>query len=241
MLIIPAIDIKDGCVVRLRQGRFCDKKVYSSDPLKLARRWAREGARLIHIVDLDGAASGKPKNLALVKRIAKNTSAAIQFGGGVRQAAMIKTLLDSGVRRVVLGTRAVQDRDFLKKAYKRFGDRIIVSIDAKRESLLIRGWQKAAKDLSVLKFARALKEGGMSEFIYTDILKDGTLEGPNTKAIKNLLKKTGMKIIASGGISSLADIYKLKSLEKYGLRGVIIGKALYEGKFSLKEALSSCH
>ena len=239
MLIIPAIDIKDGCVVRLRQGRFCDKKVYSSDPLKLAGYWAGQGARLIHIVDLDGAASGKPKNLALVKKIVKNTAAAIQFGGGVRDIDTIKMLLDCGTKRVVLGTKAVEERDFLQRAFRLFGDKIIVSIDAKGEDVLIKGWRTSGKGLSILKFARILKKEGLGEFIYTDILKDGTLNGPNINSIKRLLKKTGMKIIASGGISSLADIDKLRSLEKYGLSGVIVGKALYEKRFSLKEAFKN--
>jgi phosphoribosylformimino-5-aminoimidazole carboxamide ribotide isomerase len=238
MLIVPAIDIKDGCVVRLTQGRFCDKKVYSSDPLKLAGYWAKQGARLIHIVDLDGAASGKPKNLALVKKIIKNTPAAIQFGGGVRDIDTIRMLLDCGAKRVVLGTKAIEERNFLQRAFGLFGDKIIVSIDAKGEDILIKGWRTSIKGLSILKFARILKNEGLGGFIYTDILKDGVLKGPNINSIKRLLKKTGMKIIASGGISCLADIDKLISLEKYGLEGVIIGKALYERKFTLQEALN---
>ena len=237
MLIIPAIDIKDGCVVRLRQGKFTHKKTYSCDPLKTAGFWASQGARLIHIVDLDGAATGRPKNLALVKKIAGNTAASIQFGGGVRNIATIKTLLKSGVKRVVVGTRAVQDPSFLKKACKLFKNKVIVSIDARGQKVSIRGWRGSAGSMDILKFTRILKEAGMREFIYTDILKDGTLKGPNLKNIKELLAKTGMKIIASGGVSSLRDLAKLKSLESRGLCGVIIGKALYEGRFTLAQAL----
>lgn len=239
MLIIPAIDIKDGCVVRLTRGRFCDKKVYSSEPLMIARYWAKQGARLIHIVDLDGAASGKLKNLATVKEVVKNTSAAIQFGGGIRKISAIKMLLDCGIKRVVLGTKAAEDRHFLQKAAGLFAKKIIVSIDAKGMDVFVKGWKSPGKGLNILEFARRLKDAGLSEFIYTDILKDGTLKGPNTPSIKKLLGQTGMKIIASGGISCLADIRKLKPLEKEGLTGVIIGKALYEGKFSLKEALKN--
>ncbi len=237
MLIIPAIDIKDGCVVRLTQGKFTDKKTYSRDPVKTAKYWAGQGASLIHVVDLDGAETGRAKNLAMVKEIVKNTPAAVQFGGGARDINTIKTLLGCGIKRVVLGTRAVEDPGFLKKAFKLFKHRIIVSIDAKGQKVFIKGWRGGAGPGDILGLVRNLKKLGMREFIYTDILKDGTLKGPNLKNIKMLLAKTGMKLIASGGICSLGDLGKLKTLQKKGLCGVIIGKALYEGSFTLKEAL----
>lgn len=237
MLIIPAIDIKDGCVVRLVQGR-TNKRVYSKDPLKTAKYWVGQGAKLIHIVDLDAALSGKIKNLGAVKNIARSVNVPIQFGGGARSIEAIKLLLNSGIQRVVLGTRAAEDEDFLKKVFKAFRNRIIVSIDAQAGKVLIKGWQaKITGRKNVLDFVYSLKEMGFKEFIYTDILKDGTLSGANIKGVKGLLKKSGMRIIASGGISSLEDIYKLKLLEKKGLIGVIVGKALYEGRFTLKEAL----
>jgi len=236
MLIIPAIDIKDGCVVRLVQGRR-DKKIYSRDPLKTAKHWVKQGAKLIHVVDLDGAMFGIAKNLAAVKEIVKAIDVPIEFGGGVRKVETIGELIDCGVSRVVLGTKAIEDKDFLKKAFKEFKERVIVSIDAQAQSLLIEGWQVSSKAMGLLAFARTLKELGFKELIYTDTLKDGTLKGPNIKNIKMLLKKTGMKIIASGGISSLQDLVKLKRLEKQGLLGIIIGKALYEGKFTLTQAL----
>jgi len=238
MLIIPAIDIQLGRVVRLTQGRFDDKKIYSSDPLKAARHWAKQGAKLIHIVDLDGAKTGEPKNLSVVKDIIKAVGVPVEFGGGVRKQETINKLIGFGVRRVVLGTKAVQDIVFLKKAFKDFKDKVIVSIDASGLEVLIKGWQqKAAANTDALSFSGLLKNIGFKEFIYTDVRKDGMLSGPNIKDIKKLLKETGMKIIASGGVSSLEDIRKLKALEKDGLCGMIIGKALYEGKFTLQQAL----
>lgn len=238
MLIIPAIDIKDGNVVRLFQGELSNKKVYSKDPVKTAKYWVRQGANIIHIVDLDGASSGIIKNLSIVKNITKKIPIPIQFGGGVRQMDTIKLLLDAGVNRVVLGTKAAEDKNFLKKAFTKFGKKIIVSIDAKDQYVLIKGWQESYKKLHASVLANTLKETGFKEFIYTDISKDGTLKGPNMKSIKSMLKETGMNIIASGGVSCLNDIYKLKLLEKQGITGIIIGKALYEKKFTLKQALN---
>jgi len=236
MLIIPAIDIKDGCVVRFVQGRL-NKKVYSRDPVKTAKHWVKQGAKMMHVVDLDGAFTGTPKNLDVAKEIAKTVDVPVQFGGGIRNISMIDKLLDSGIRRIILGTKAAEDRDFLKKAFKEFKDKIIVSIDAKADRVLTKGWQSSYGNTDILKFAHNLKTIGFKQVIYTDVLKDGTLKGPNIKGIKSLLKETGLKVIASGGISSLSDIQKLKLLEKKGLVGVIVGKALYEGRFTLTEAL----
>jgi phosphoribosylformimino-5-aminoimidazole carboxamide ribotide isomerase len=236
MLIIPAIDLKDGCVVRFVQGRL-NKKIYSRDPVKTAKHWLRQGAKLIHIVDLDGASTGRPKNLNIVKEIAKTIDVPIQFGGGIRKIDTIKTLLNCGIKRVVLGTKATEDRSFLENAFKKFKNRIIVSLDAKGNQILIKGWKNSYLKTDLLKFARALKEMGFKQMIYTDILKDGTLSGPNIKGIKGLLKETGIELIVSGGICSLEDIYRLKLLEKRGVVGVIVGKALYEGKFTLSQAL----
>jgi phosphoribosylformimino-5-aminoimidazole carboxamide ribotide isomerase len=235
MLIIPAIDLKDGCVVRFVQGRL-DKKVYSRAPLKTAKHWIKQGAELLHIVDLDGAFSGIPKNLDIVKNIARNVDVPIQFGGGVRKIETIKALLDSGIQRVVLGTKAIEDGGFLKKAFSKFKERVIISIDAKGEQILTKGWQVSYRNKGVSEFGRILKEMGFKQMIYTDTLKDGTLKGPSIKYAKKLLKETGMKIILSGGISSLEDIHRIKLLENQGLIGVIIGKALYEGMFTLPQA-----
>ncbi|MDD5154880.1 MAG: 1-(5-phosphoribosyl)-5-[(5-phosphoribosylamino)methylideneamino]imidazole-4-carboxamide isomerase [Candidatus Omnitrophica bacterium] len=237
MLIIPAVDIQEGCVVRFIQGRL-DKKVYSRDPVKTSRHWASQGARLIHVVDLDGANTGIPGNIDVVKEIVKAAGAPVQVGGGIRTEEVIKTLLDCGVSRVILGTKAAEDEAFLSRIFKKFKDNIVVSIDAKDGQVLTKGWQAGCADtnMDALEFACALRELGFKQVIYTDVSRDGTLSGPNIQATKRLLK-TGLSVIASGGVSSLEDIKKLKKLEKEGLAGVIIGKALYEGRFTLSEAL----
>jgi len=236
MLIIPAIDIQDGCVVRFVKGRL-DKKIYSRDPLKTARHWVGQGAQYLHIVDLDGAISGSPKNIDIVESIVKNINIPVELGGGLRTTEVIKKVLGFGVSRVVLGTKAVEDKGFLKKTIKTFKDKIIIGVDAQAESVMIKGWKSSSKAADLIEFVNSLKSLGLKELIYTDTLKDGTLKGPNIKGVKALLKASSMKIIASGGISSLEDIHKLKSLEKDGLSGVIIGKALYEGRFTLPQAI----
>lgn len=236
MLIIPAIDIKDGCVVRLVQGRY-DKKVYSRDPVKTARHWQKQGAKFLHLVDLDGAISGRPKNIEAVKQIVKATGLPLEFGGGVRSREAIRDLLRAGVKRVILGTRAIEDQGFLKSAFKEFKNRIILSLDVQAGKIMTRGWRGRGKATGLLKFAGMLKEMGFKQVIYTDISRDGTLKGPDLKGIRELIKKTGLEVIASGGISSLNDLVRLRLLDKKGLSAVIIGKALYEGRFTLSEAL----
>ncbi|MFA5063239.1 MAG: 1-(5-phosphoribosyl)-5-[(5-phosphoribosylamino)methylideneamino]imidazole-4-carboxamide isomerase [Candidatus Omnitrophota bacterium] len=236
MLIIPAIDLQSGCVVRFVQGR-TNKKIYSKDPVKVAKHWVKQGAKFLHIVDLDGAFSGIPRNLEIVKEIVDQVKVPVEFGGGLRKVDTIKDVLSAGVNRVVLGTRAVEDKDFLKKVFDKFRNKIIVGVDAKDGEVMVRGWKAGHKNTGAVDFSLSLKKLGFSELIYTDTLKDGTLTGPNIKEIKKLLKMTGLKIIASGGISSLEDLHKLKCLEKDGVSGVIVGKALYEGKFTLPQAL----
>jgi len=236
MLIIPAIDLKDGVVVRLTQGKF-NKKVYSRDPVKVARHWVSQGAKFLHLVDLDGAFSGRPKNLNLVKDIVKAISVPVELGGGIRSLAAIKGVLNCGVARVVLGTKAVEDAVFLKKALSTFKEKIIVGVDVKEGKVMIKGWSLGHRNMDALKFCLFLTKLGFKELIYTDTLKDGTLTGPNIKDMKRVLKATGIKVVASGGISRLGDLDKLKRLEREGLSAVIIGKALYEGKFTLPQAL----
>jgi phosphoribosylformimino-5-aminoimidazole carboxamide ribotide isomerase len=223
-------------VVRYVQGRF-SKKVYSKDPVKTARHWVKLGAQYLHLVDLDGAIGGVPKNLSIVRDIIKAVDIPVEFGGGIRNSALIKKVLGLGAERIVLGTKAAEDALFLKKALGEFKERVIVSVDALGGKVMVRGWQARPKGLDALSFACALKKIGFAEIIYTDTAKDGTLGGPNIKAIKELLKKSALKLIASGGISSLDDIFRLKKLEKDGLKGIIIGKALYEGRFTLTQAL----
>jgi len=238
MLIIPAIDIQGGQVVRLTQGNFKARKVYSEDPVKTARHWAKQGASLMHVVDLDGAAAGEPRNLNILKNIIQAVGVPVEFGGGVRKIETIKRLLNLGATRVVLGTRAVEDPGFLKQASRLFKDKVIVSVDTKGLDILVKGWQKKARaGAKVTDFLKVLRQAGFQEFIYTDVRKDGMLEGPNLRDTKRILKESKMRLIVSGGISSLVDIRKLKALEKDGLIGVIVGKALYEGKFTLPQAL----
>lgn len=222
--------------MRLFQGKFNRQKVYSGDPVKAAKHWARQGAKFLHIVDLDGASSGAPRNLEVLKKIVTGVDIPVEFGGGVRSMETISRLLTLGVQRVILGTKAAADEEFLKKARKKFGEKIIVSIDAKNGRVLTQGWNRKATK-TTLEFAKDLKRIGFKQVIYTDISRDGTLAGPNIAGIKELLKLTRLKIIASGGVSDLKDLIKLKQLEKQGLAGVIIGKALYEGRFTLVEAL----
>ncbi len=236
MLIIPAIDLKDGCVVRYVQGK-SHKKIYSKDPLKVAKHWVKQGAEFLHIVDLDGAFSGIPKNIEAVKEIARKVNVPVEFGGGLRKIEMINAVLSAGVSRVVLGTKAVEDKIFLQKAFVKFKNKVIVGVDAHAGEVMVRGWKSGYKNTGTLEFSLYLKKLGFTELIYTDTLKDGTLTGPNIKEIKRLLKLTGLKIIASGGVSSLEDLRRLKGLEKDGVSAVIVGKALYEGKFTLPQAL----
>jgi len=233
MLIIPAIDIEGGKVVRLIHGRY-KKKVYSDDPLKVALNWQRQGAKLLHIVDLEGAKTGKIKNFLFLKKILSKIDIPVEFGGGIRDIDTIKRLLNKGVKRVVIGTQA-KDESFLKKVFKYFGSKVVVSVDESRGKVFAKGWQDTLA-LDTFSLIKRLKKIGFKEIIYTDILRDGTLKGPNFKRIKEILKQK-MKVIVSGGISSLEDIQKLKPLEKYGLKGVILGKALYEGKIDLSEAI----
>jgi len=236
MLIIPAIDLRGGKVVRLFQGKFDRQKVYSNDPVKAAKHWARQGAQFLHIVDLDGALNGTPKNLKAVKEISAKVGIPFEFGGGVRSIEMISKLLELGAQRVVLGTRAASDAAFLKRAKKKFGEKIIVSIDAKDGKVLTKGWKLGAAK-TALDFSVEIKKAGFKQLIYTDISRDGTLSGPNIKGIRELLEKTGLKVIASGGVSGLDDLVKLKKLEKKGVIAVIVGKALYEERFTLAEAI----
>jgi len=238
MLIIPAIDIKAGQVVRLTQGKFDQQKVYADCPASIAKHWAKLGAQFLHIVDLDGASGAGVKNLDSLKEIIREAGIPLEFGGGVRDLETIRQLLVLGVSRVVLGTRAAVDRKFLLEAAKEFGKKVIVSIDAKDGLVMVEGWQSVnGAGRKAIDFAKELKDAGFSQVIYTDVSTDGMLCGPNLFGIKQLSKESGLQIIASGGVSSLKDLEDLKGLADDGVVGVIIGKALYENKFTLTEAL----
>lgn len=236
MLIIPAIDIKDGNVVRLWQGDFDKISVYADKPETVALEWQKQGAKFLHIVDLDGACTGKLQNLPVLKRIVKAIKIPLEVGGGIRSLATIKQLINLGVERIVLGTKVLQDKNFLKEAIVKFRGKIIVSIDARENKVASDGWLQVG-NLNAMDFARELKRLGLQTIIYTDIKRDGTLTGPNFGAIEEMVNDADLKVIASGGVSSLKDLRQLRKLEKKGLVGVVVGKALYENRFTLREAI----
>lgn len=237
MLLLPAIDMREGKVVRLFQGR-SDEKVYSQDPGAVAKRWQDAGAQMLHVVDLDGAFSGTPQNLPGLQAIRSAVSIPLEFGGGVRDEQTIRMLLDAGVQRVILGTRAAEDIDFVAAMVRQFREKVIVSIDACKGKVQTQGWKATREDLDAVAFARQLKAVGLEEIIYTDTQRDGAMAGPNIGALSVMLEKTGMRVVASGGVSKIGDLVELKKLEPRGLSAVIMGKALYEGTVDLKEALA---
>ena len=237
MIVFPAIDLRKGRCVRLIRGDVRDETVYSKEPVSMAKLWQLKGAKYLHVVDLDGALTGVPKNLKWVYQIVKAVKVPVQFGGGVRTQALIKELLDKGVKRVILGTNALT-MDFVSKAIKRFGaSRIVAGVDTRDGKVAVRGW-KETTDKTTLDFARELEQLGIKHIIFTDIKRDGMLSGPNFRSVKALACAIDVPIIASGGVHSLKDIRHLKNLEKYGVSGVVIGKALYTGAFDLKEAIA---
>ncbi|MDP3142332.1 MAG: 1-(5-phosphoribosyl)-5-[(5-phosphoribosylamino)methylideneamino]imidazole-4-carboxamide isomerase [Candidatus Omnitrophota bacterium] len=239
MIIIPAIDIKDGAVVRLLQGKFNEATIYSRKPEEVAHKWEAQGAKIIHVVDLDGAKAGKVVNYALFEKIIKAVKIPIQVGGGIRYKEDIQRLMASGVKKVVVGTKAVEDKSFIQDIISRWPDNILVSIDASSGRVAEKGWQavttKKTEDL-----AQEMQEIGVKQLVFTDISRDGTLIGPNIPEIKKLLSMISIPLLVAGGISNLQDILKLKALERDGLTGVIVGKALYEGTLDLIEALKIC-
>ena len=236
MQIIPAIDLREGRVVRLFQGDFGKETRYSDDPAQVARRWEAEGATLLHVVDLEGALKGKPVNLKWVGEIVKAVSCAVQCGGGVRDLETIETLLATGVERVVLGTQAIQSEAFLKECLLEFGENIVVSIDSQKKEIKTEGWTKTVT-CDPVELARRFESLGVSTLIVTDISRDGTLEGPNAGLLRQLLKAVQIPLVASGGIGSLKDLAALRGLSPRPLWGAIVGRALYDGKFTLKEAM----
>ncbi|MCM8783290.1 MAG: 1-(5-phosphoribosyl)-5-[(5-phosphoribosylamino)methylideneamino]imidazole-4-carboxamide isomerase [Candidatus Omnitrophica bacterium] len=235
MLVIPAIDIKESKVVRLEKGEFDKVSLYSDNPLEVALFWEREGAEILHIVDLEGALLGIPRNLDLIKEIVKNLKIPVQVGGGIRRKEDIVQLLEAGVKRIVMGTRACEDIDWLKTVIEDCPAKIIVSLDIKDGFLATEGWTKK----TVIKpedFVRDLTNLGMDTFILTDIKRDGTLKGIRIDYISEFLSRTNIKVIVAGGVGSLEDLQALRAISDKGVIGVIIGKALYEKKFTFKEA-----
>ena len=228
MLLLPAIDLMDRQVVRLRRGLAAEKVVYSNDPVSIAKKWQEAGADWLHLVDLDAAFSGEPKNLPCIESICAAVDLPCQLGGGMRNRQNIAAAFDRGVRRVILGTKAYESTDFLKEACREFGgERIAVGIDAKDGLVAVKGWTETTSSRAVDLALRA-QEAGAKTVIYTDIATDGMLEGPNYSALTELLNLLDCNLIASGGVSNSGDILRLAAMP--GLYGAIIGKALYEGK-----------
>ena len=238
MKIYPAIDILGGKAVRLKQGRANEATVYG-DPIEMALKWVGKGAEWLHVVDLDGAFEGRPKNIALLREMAASVPhAKIQTGGGVRSMAVVESLLDAGIQRVVLGTAAVQDQAFVKQALAERTHNIAVGIDAREGNVQVSGWTEDSH-IAAIDLARKLQDLGARLVIYTDIARDGVLEGPNIEATMEMLENTHLSVIASGGVATVADVRSLSGLHHWRrLDGVIIGKALYEGRFQFEEALA---
>lgn len=241
MILFPAIDIKDGKVVRLRQGKFSDVTEYSQDPVAMAGHWVAEGARWLHVVDLDGAQTGEIRNFKIISRIAGKVSVPVQMGGGIRTEDDIERLLKAGLRRVVLGTRVIENRVFLQNILSRWPENIAVSLDCSEGKVTQKGWT-VVTDLRAVDFAKELEAFGLKCLIYTDIKTDGMLTGPNFTALEELLTAITIPVIASGGIARIDDVQNLLSLKKKYLHlvGAITGKAIYEGTLDLKEALALC-
>lgn len=236
MKIIPAVDIKGGRCVRLCQGKADQETVYSDDPVSMAVHWDEEGAMLIHVVDLDGAFDGKPANADLIKSIIYNSSVDIQVGGGIRTLEAIETYVNAGVYRVILGTVAQKDPKFVEEACKNFPGKIAVGIDARDGLVAVKGWVEVSSQKAT-DLARQLEPMGVSTFIFTDISRDGMLQGPNLDSIREFTDATQVPVIASGGVSRLQDISNLLKLESHGITGAIVGKALYDKSISFQEIL----
>lgn len=235
MIIIPAIDLKDGCCVRLYQGDMDKETVYFERPLDAALHWLQQGATFIHVVDLNGAVEGRPVHTGEVAAICRGTNLNVQLGGGLRSAADIEAALDLGVCRVVVGTAAYTDAEFLRGLCRRFPDRIVVGIDARNGKVAVKGW-KETTDMDALTLAQRCEQDGASRIIYTDIGRDGTSQGPNFGETLKIARAVKIPVIASGGVASLSDIRQLAVLENEGVEGVIVGRALYAGAFTLRDA-----
>lgn len=239
MIPIPAIDLKKGKVVRLLHGNFKEEKIYFKKAEEVARHFERDGAARIHVVDLDGALEGKPKNKRSIEKILKTVRVPVEVGGGIRSLRTARAYLEMGARWVIFGTQACLDKGFLKEVIAELGDRAIFGVDARSGFLATHGWTKATK-INAVQFVKELETLGGQTVIYTDISKDGALKGPNLKEIKKVSEATDLEVIASGGVSSLEDLKAITALRRANLKGVVIGKAFYENNFTVKEAIQAC-
>lgn len=236
MKIYPAIDLKEGKCVRLFKGDMAQAKIYNESALNQAQQFEKMGVKNLHVVDLDGAISGKPVNSEFVRQIIENTGLNVQLGGGIRDLQTIENWLEIGVNQVILGTIAVQNPDIVKQACKKFPGRIIVGIDAKGGNVATQGWVEDS-GVRAVDLAKKFEDCGVSKIIYTDIARDGALTGVNIEETVNLARAISIPVVASGGVASIKDIEELAKYEKYGIEGVIIGKAYYEGKIDLNLVL----
>lgn len=237
MLIIPAIDLREGKCVRLVEGRLDQETVYSNDPVAMADHWQAQGARMLHLVDLDGAFSGAPKNLDVIREILTAVKIPVQVGGGIRNLDAVERLLEMGASRVILGTVAILEPHLVSEACRKYGEAVLVGIDGRNGRVAIEGWGLTVEKETV-ELAREMKDLGIKRVVFTDIRRDGTLQGPNLEATGELAKVTGLKVVASGGVSTADDLRALKKLEPLGVDSVIMGKALYAGTVTLSEALA---
>ncbi|MBR1735632.1 MAG: 1-(5-phosphoribosyl)-5-[Firmicutes bacterium] len=234
MRIYPAIDIKSGRAVRLRQGKFDKMTVFFDDPVDAAQNWVDKGASYIHIVDLDGAKNGRWFNESIIRKIVEKFDVNIQTGGGVRSIDDVKARIDAGVSRVIIGTAAVKNPELVKEAVMIYGDKIAVGVDAKNGMVATDGWEKVS-EYTAVDLCLKMKDYGVKTVIYTDISKDGMMSGPNIEATKELIERTGLDVIASGGISKMSDLENVQSI---GAEGAIIGKALFSGAMELDEIIA---
>ena len=238
MILYPAIDIRGGKAVRLLQGDYERETVYDADPADAARRWAGEGVEFIHVVDLDGAKAGEPRNLDHVRRIAAAVECPIQVGGGLRDGDAVGAVLDAGAERVVIGTAALRDPDFLAEALEDHGDRVVVSVDARDGKVSLAGWTEAS-DVDVADAVAELSERGVKRFLCTAIEVDGTMEGPALGELNRIAAATPAAVQASGGVGELAHLEQLAAAAAPNVEGVIVGRALYERKFTVAEAIAA--
>lgn len=239
MIVIPAIDLKGGRCVRLKQGRMSDETVFSDVPEEMAVKWFKKGAERLHIVDLDGAVQGRPVNRDVIKRIVDSIPIPVELGGGIRDMATLEAYFDLGLHYLILGTAACKDPEFTKSACSVFPGKIILGIDARDDCVAVEGWTEEV-DLTPVNMARQFEEAGVSAIIYTDIQRDGMRTGPNVEATRALAKAVKIPVIASGGISGVSDVENIIPLSEDGVIGMITGRALYDGSLDLSEAISVC-
>jgi phosphoribosylformimino-5-aminoimidazole carboxamide ribotide isomerase len=238
VILYPAIDIRGGQAVRLLQGDYERETTYDADPVDAARRWAGEGAQYLHVVDLDGARAGEPRNLDAVERITAAVDCPIQVGGGLRDPQSVRAMLDAGADRVVIGTAALRDPEFLDAMIEAHGHRVVVSVDARDGRVALAGWTEAG-DAEIVDGVAALGERGVTRFLCTAIEVDGTMEGPAIDQLAEIAANTSAQIIASGGVGTLAHLESLAKLSPSNVEGAIVGRALYEQKFTVSEAIAA--